>query len=99
MKSGLEDRNNEARGSVCEHRRRLVSMKSGLEDRNNDMRESKGVVLNYGLNEVRPGRPEQSCRRFSRRECVSCCLNEVRPGRPEQYPRCASKAVSTRSSQ
>ena len=35
MKSGLEDRNNEACGSVCEHRRRLVSMKSGLEDRNN----------------------------------------------------------------
>ena len=34
-------------------------MKSGLEDRNNDIRDGKGVYCEYGLNEVRPGRPEQ----------------------------------------
>ena len=40
--------------------------------------------LNESLNEVRPGRPEQSDSRIAAiREELR--LNEVRPGRPEQY--------------
>ena len=60
MKSGLEDRNNlfpqgAAFVGLCE-----VSMKSGLEDRNNWPRscQPKNSTI-CGLNEVRPGRPEQ----------------------------------------
>ena len=37
-----------------------VSMKSGLEDRNNAVLDAvDGVTPSQGLNEVRPGRPEQ----------------------------------------
>ena len=58
MKSGLEDRNN------IEHERTLhdqqhVSMKSGLEDRNNPSICCPCRTSAIGLNEVRPGRPEQ----------------------------------------
>ena len=35
-------------------------MKSGLEDRNNNAKGWYGKAGCYGLNEVRPGRPEQS---------------------------------------
>ena len=59
MKSGLEDRNNVLEG--CEGvSGYLVSMKSGPEDRNN--KEGEIYAPNFkhgGLNEVRPGRPEQ----------------------------------------
>ena len=59
-------------------------MKSGLEDRNN--RAPCGCELSNArrLNEVRPGRPEQSgIERLDRSSGM--CLNEVRPGRPEQF--------------
>ena len=60
MKSGLEDRNNpdrfRGRGVVVGH----VSMKSGLEDRNNCAEGPQDRVGSFGLNEVRPRRPEQS---------------------------------------
>ena len=36
-----------------------VSMKSGLEDRNNPRHRRRHPCGNLGLNEVRPGRPEQ----------------------------------------
>ena len=39
---------------------RVVSMKSGLEDRNNVAKFVHHTVTDDGLNEVRPGRPEQS---------------------------------------
>ena len=35
-------------------------MKSGLEDRNNSRRTTTATAKNRSLNEVRPGRPEQS---------------------------------------
>ena len=60
MKSGLEDRNNRMRVTrviTCPE----VSMKSGLEDRNNPDNKRQQFSKGYGgLNEVRPGRPEQS---------------------------------------
>ena len=59
-------------------------MKSGLEDRNNPAAVAlANERLLFGLNEVRPGRPEQFGTRWSRRS-RHLCLNEVRPGRPEQ---------------
>ena len=60
MKSGLEDRNNEY--SPLPHRSPTgVSMKSGLEDRNNlPTNLAQSPHLGSRLNEVRPGRPEQS---------------------------------------
>ena len=64
MKSGLEDRNNLDEPHPQHPRLKNVSMKSGLEDRNNL---SAGGVPRHGrrgLNEVRPGRPEQ-CRRMT----------------------------------
>ena len=83
MKSGLEDRNNVLEG--CEGvSGYLVSMKSGLEDRNN--KEGEIYAPNFkhgGLNEVRPGRPEQFRPNGKVQRQVSS-LNEVRPGRPEQ---------------
>ena len=59
MKSGLEDRNNfyaHPNGAQPDS----VSMKSGLEDRNNRAVVLGGVPVGQRLNEVRPGRPEQS---------------------------------------
>ena len=60
MKSGLEDRNNirEFFNNIDEFYE--VSMKSGLEDRNNPRRLRSLWVSMLCLNEVRPGRPEQS---------------------------------------
>ena len=62
MKSGLEDRNNirEFFNNIDEFYE--VSMKSGLEDRNNPRRLRSLWVSMLCLNEVRPGRPEQSVR-------------------------------------
>ena len=60
MKSGLEDRNNPG---VWWARRvgGVVSMKSGLEDRNNVGEwPHHSPTTPLCLNEVRPGRPEQS---------------------------------------
>ena len=62
MKSGLEDRNNEEEGTDLSEEE-VVSMKSGLEDRNNSAAGLAGDQGLFRLNEVRPGRPEQSCRR------------------------------------
>ena len=59
MKSGLEDRNNRRHASKPALVG-LVSMKSGLEDRNNCPRPRPMRWTCTGLNEVRPGRPEQS---------------------------------------
>ena len=59
MKSGLEDRNNAA-AIVTARQRLVVSMKSGLEDRNNGTNYQGNDAYLAGLNEVRPGRPEQS---------------------------------------
>ena len=59
MKSGLEDRNNvnfTASFLYLIH----VSMKSGLEDRNNPSVYPIVSRASSSLNEVRPGRPEQS---------------------------------------
>ena len=60
MKSGLEDRNNDRLRLPGSVQTLHVSMKSGLEDRNNprlpDKRRNSHTT---GLNEVRPGRPEQ----------------------------------------
>ena len=59
MKSGLVGRNNpgfNVLGCIGMH---VVSMKSGLEDRNNNAKGWYGKAGCYGLNEVRPGRPEQ----------------------------------------
>ena len=39
-------------------------MKSGLEDRNNNAKGWYGKAGCYGLNEVRPGRPEQLAAEF-----------------------------------
>ena len=58
MKSGLEGRNN-AGGLLFEEVAGLVSMKSGLEGRNNCGRLGDLVLIQVGLNEVRPRRPEQ----------------------------------------
>ena len=61
MKSGLEDRNNRARLRDLCGEFVAVSMKSGLEDRNNPRIPGFSVYpAKGGLNEVRPGRPEQS---------------------------------------
>ena len=62
MKSGLEGRNN-GRYTSKQADFYLVSMKSGLEGRNNDAKSVAGKQGCYGLNEVRPRRPEQSTRR------------------------------------
>ena len=59
MKSGLEGRNNRARGGEQAGHQR-VSMKSGLEGRNNLSTGPRGVAASSCLNEVRPRRPEQS---------------------------------------
>ena len=59
MKSGLEDRNNLDAGLAVGDILR-VSMKSGLEDRNNWIRCTRTRAFRIRLNEVRPGRPEQS---------------------------------------
>ena len=60
MKSGLEDRNNRARLRDLCGEFVAVSMKSGLEDRNNPRIPGFSVYpAKGGLNEVRPGRPEQ----------------------------------------
>ena len=60
MKSGLEDRNNSLLGPRELGEGVNVSMKSGLEDRNNLDRGLRQGPCCSGLNEVRPGRPEQS---------------------------------------
>ena len=61
MKSGLEDRNNVIKFKNFTGEARQVSMKSGLEDRNNVTSSlSCGTNRIPCLNEVRPGRPEQS---------------------------------------
>ena len=60
MKSGLEDRNNGCCDEVRERLHCIVSMKSGLEDRNNRAWQCEPRPRNRRLNEVRPGRPEQS---------------------------------------
>ena len=59
MKSGLEDRNN-SKGVVLNYGNVMVSMKSGLEDRNNEFQNGDDINAHIRLNEVRPGRPEQS---------------------------------------
>ena len=59
MKSGLEDRNNWTEPISSPTRSTTVSMKSGLEDRNNRRRLRHRRHCRR-LNEVRPGRPEQS---------------------------------------
>ena len=59
-------------------------MKSGLEDRNNPPGEPSDRVPPGRLNEVRPGRPEQS-EREAKTRALEASLNEVRPGRPEHY--------------
>ena len=59
-------------------------MKSGLEGRNNVRQRGLLRWRNLGLNEVRPGRPEQWAGHPT--EVVfRPGLNEVRPGRPEQF--------------
>ena len=58
MKSGLEDRNNRVHAET-RNAGRCVSMKSGLEDRNNGTPRMLTPESRPGLNEVRPGRPEQ----------------------------------------
>ena len=67
MKSGLEDRNNNIGDSQC-HGLLNVSMKSGLEDRNNYRDTARDYGTAEGLNEVRPGRPEQSLEADADRE-------------------------------
>ena len=59
MKSGLEDRNNLCYEQESIQSARGVSMKSGLEDRNNVPASGITGAASSGLNEVRPGRPEQ----------------------------------------
>ena len=59
-------------------------MKSGLEGRNNSKGNKDVHHECCCLNEVRPGRPEQS-KSTSHPYEASQCLNEVRPGRPEQF--------------
>ena len=62
MKSGLEGRNNELEDvwDRC-NAFPVVSMKSGLEGRNNTPQARTGPQsCHISLNEVRPGRPEQS---------------------------------------
>ena len=59
MKSGLEDRNNRVMRPCPCRRHVFVSMKSGLEDRNNMVAHYDARRCLVGLNEVRPGRPEQ----------------------------------------
>ena len=59
MKSGLEGRNNATAIRVGARWQELVSMKSGLEGRNNCNVPWDAEYNNVGLNEVRPGRPEQ----------------------------------------
>ena len=59
MKSGLEGRNNTSLTLICSFKA-SVSMKSGLEGRNNCFRRPSLTGTTVGLNEVRPGRPEQS---------------------------------------
>ena len=59
MKSGLEDRNNDSNWDQMMEWLQ-VSMKSGLEDRNNGRPPPPTqTAAQAGLNEVRPGRPEQ----------------------------------------
>ena len=58
-------------------------MKSGLEDRNNLFIGAEEEAAKLCLNEVRPGRPEQS-ERVPKSSPDDLGLNEVRPGRPEQ---------------
>ena len=60
MKSGLEDRNNGTKLGTVLAQNVTVSMKSGLEDRNNCSPLMSQSNSSRGLNEVRPGRPEQS---------------------------------------
>ena len=64
MKSGLEDRNNLDEPHPQHPRLKNVSMKSGLEDRNNPRGLPSPPGRGYRLNEVRPGRPEQSLPSF-----------------------------------
>ena len=59
-------------------------MKSGLEGRNNLLLPEVGQGRVCGLNEVRPGRPEQCATRGGSKTPCQSRLNEVRPGRPEQ---------------
>ena len=83
MKSGLEGRNNIHASASMVKWFWVVSMKSGLEGRNNRLPPNRGTRWLTRLNEVRPGRPEQS---GSGGSMWAICggLNEVRPGRPEQ---------------
>ena len=60
-----------------------VSMKSGLEGRNNTSSNDEQILLFFGLNEVRPRRPEQSADPHYPMGATNR-LNEVRPRRPEQ---------------
>ena len=79
MKSGLEDRNNRRTRRLAD-RRGVVSMKSGLEDRNNPrLADVVAPNLPYGLNEVRPGRPEQF-RPAVREELVVLLLVSMKSG-------------------
>ena len=64
-----------------------VSMKSGLEGRNNQLKDGRLDSMSFGLNEVRPRRPEQlMCPGGFLGERPR--LNEVRPRRPEQFRSC-----------
>ena len=64
-----------------------VSMESGLEDRNNQRLARKETACDtYGLNGVRPRRPEQSISgRHDQPRKKPVSLNGVRPRRPEQW--------------
>ena len=63
-----------------------VSMKSGLEGRNNKkVVDKKTGEVSWGLNEVRPRRPEQCVGATSNSGNQGSGLNEVRPRRPEQW--------------
>ena len=101
MKSGLEDRNNMRRlpGRLPEWR--VVSMKSGLEDRNNVVLSACACSIWIGLNEVRPGRPEQSvCRAVRFQDVVQVSMKsglEDRNNRVEFRSADRSRTVSMKS--
>ena len=59
-------------------------MESGLEDRNNAKLHLNSLYGKFGLNGVRPRRPEQS-RASSLLRKMTGSLNGVRPRRPEQF--------------
>ena len=82
MKSGLEGRNNRARGGEQAGHQR-VSMKSGLEGRNNYPLPRRWALLGkVSMKSGLEGRNNLST--GPRGVAASSCLNEVRPRRPEQ---------------